>query len=199
MNINYPEIGVCGLSCRLCPMYNTETENRCLGCKSPGRMAVGCPFLTCAVKKKGIEFCWECGENNTCEKWKKHREAGKSHDSFKCYQTLEKDISFICKKGVDEFEKVQKQRENLLKKMLKDFNEGRSKSYYCIAATILELEDLQEALVRAKEESEKSCKPSRDFKNDKSNKTDIKCKSKLLHSILDNITAEKKYLLKLRK
>jgi hypothetical protein len=26
-------------------------------------MAVGCPFITCAVKKKGIEFCWDCEEN----------------------------------------------------------------------------------------------------------------------------------------
>ena len=167
MKIKYPEIGVCGLSCRLCPMYNTEAESKCLGCKSPDRMAVGCPFLTCAVKKKGIEFCWECGENSTCEKWKKHREAGKSHDSFKCYQTLEKDISFICENGISEFEKVQRQREDLLKEMLKDFNEGRSKSYYCIAATVLELEELQEALIRAKKESEKPDSSDSSHKSDK--------------------------------
>ena len=69
-------------------------------------MAVGCPFITCAVKKKGIEFCWDCTENITCEKWKKHREAGKKIDSFKCYQKLEEDISFIQKKGISEFEKI---------------------------------------------------------------------------------------------
>ena len=196
MKIKYPEIGVCGLSCRLCPMYNTEAESKCLGCKSPDRMAVGCPFLTCAVKKKGIEFCWECGENSTCEKWKKHREAGKSHDSFKCYQTLEKDISFICENGISEFEKVQKQREDLLKEMLKDFNEGRSKSYYCIAATVLELEELQEALIRAKKESEK---PDSSSSSDKSDKINIKNKSKLLHSILDNTRSREKVFVKIEK
>jgi hypothetical protein len=100
MQIIYPEIGVCGLSCRLCPMYNTEAESRCLGCKSPNRIAVGCPFITCAVKKKGIEFCWDCEENKICEKWKKHREAGKKSDSFKCYQKLEEDIRFIQKNGI---------------------------------------------------------------------------------------------------
>lgn len=187
MNINYPEIGICGLSCRLCPMYNTDAESKCFGCKSPGRMAVGCPFITCAVKKKGIEFCWECEESDTCEKWKKHREAGKNHDSFKCYQTLEKDILFINKHGIKEFEKTQKQREDLLREMLKDFNEGRSKSYYCIAATILEVEELKEALKEAKKEA--------DGKNIKN----IKEKSKLLHSILDKLASEKKYHLKLRK
>lgn len=184
MHINYPEIGICGLSCRLCPMHNTETKSRCSGCKSPDRMAAGCPFITCAVKKKGIEFCWECEESSTCEKWKKHREAGKGHDSFKCYQTLEKDISFICTNGINEFEKIQKQREHLLKEMLKGFNEGRSKSYYCIAATVLELEELKEALNQANKES---------------NGLDIKGKSKILHSILDDIALKKKYYLKLRK
>jgi hypothetical protein len=185
MHISYPEIGICGLSCRLCPMYNTESKSRCSGCKSSARMALGCPFITCAVKKKGIEFCWKCEESNTCEKWKKHREAGKIHDSFKCYQTLEEDISFIHKNGINEFEKIQEQREQLLKDMLKDFNEGRSKSYYCIAATVFELEELKESLTRAKKESDGI--------------DNIKEKSKILHSILDKISLKKKYYLKLRK
>jgi hypothetical protein len=184
MKIRYPEIGVCGLSCRLCPMHNTDTKSRCSGCKSTTRIAVGCPFITCAVKKKGIEFCWDCTEKKTCEKWKKHREAGKKSDSFKCYQKLEDDISFIQKNGINEFEKTQKNRECLLKEMLRDFNEGRSKSYYCITATVLEIEELKEALTRAKKESDG---------------LDIKGRSKFLHTILDEIARKKSYYLKLRK
>lgn len=184
MRIEYPEIGICGLSCRLCPMFNTETESRCLGCKSQSRMVVGCPFITCAIKKKGIEFCWECQESKTCEKCRKHREAGKKHDSFKCYQKLEEDILFIQKNGVSEFEKIQKQREHLLKEMLKDFNEGRSKSYYCIAATVLTIEELTDAITQAKKESKG---------------LDIKGKSKVLHSIVDDIARKKKYTLNLRR
>ena len=161
-------------------------------------MAVGYPFLTCAVKKKGLNFAGNAEKTVPVEKWKKHREAGKSHDSFKCYQdTLEKDISFICEKGIGKLEEVQKQRENILKEMLKDFNEGRSKSYYCIAATVLETsKELQQALIQAKKDSEK---PDNSNSSDKSDKINIKNKSKLLHSILDNIATEKKYLLKLRK
>jgi len=184
MKIKYPKIGVCGLSCRLCPMYNTDTKSRCSGCKSTTRIAVGCPFITCAVKKKGIEFCWDCTEKKTCEKWMKHRDAGKKIDSFKCYQELEKDISFIQKNGISEYEKIQKNREHLLKEILKDFNEGRSKSYYCIAATVLETEELKEALTRAKKESDE---------------LDMKRRSKILHSILDGIPGKKSYYLKLRK
>jgi hypothetical protein len=183
MQIKYIEIGICGLSCRLCPMFNTDAESRCLGCKSPNRMVVGCPFITCAVKKKGIEFCWDCTENKICEKWKKHREAGKKVDSFKCYQKLEEDIFFIQKNGISKFEKIQKQRERLLKEMLKTFNEGRSKSYYCIAATVLEIEELKEALIQAKKESIN---------------LDVKGKSKVLHLIFDDIAGKKGYCLKLR-
>jgi hypothetical protein len=184
MLIKYPEIGTCGLSCRLCPIYNTKAESRCLGCKSQNRMAVGCPFITCAVKKKGIEFCWDCEDNKTCEKWEKHRQVGKNKDSFKCYQKLEEDISFIQNSGIIEFEKIQKKREHLLKEMLKEFNEGRSKSYYCIAATVLEIEELEEALTQAKKESQG---------------VDIKDKSKILHSILEDIAKKRSYYLKLRK
>jgi len=92
---------------------------------------------------------------------------------------------FINKNGINEFEKIQKQREHLLKEMLKGFNEGRSKSYYYIAATVLELEELKEALAQSKKESDGI--------------DDIKEKSKILHSILDNISLKKKYCLKLRK
>ncbi len=184
MKIKYLEIGICGLSCRLCPHYHTETASRCAGCKSKSRMAVGCSFITCAVKNKGIEFCWDCAENMTCMKWKKHREFSKKQDSFKCYQKLEEDISFIQKNGVTAFEKLQKVREKLLKEMLREFNEGRSKSYYCIAATVLEIEELKKALNEAR----------KDYAG-----LEIKSKSKILHSILDKIAEQKKYCLKLRK
>ena len=184
VTITYPEIGICGLSCRLCPNYHTETKSRCPGCKSEDRMAVGCPFITCAVKKRGIEFCWDCDEHGTCEKWRKHREAGRTGDSFKCYQSLEEDISCIQKNGVAAFEKQQETREQLLREMLEGYNEGRSKSYYCIAATVLKTEELQDALRKAKQQS---------------GGLDLKNRAKLLHSILDEIAVRKNYVLKLRK
>jgi len=147
-------------------------------------MSAGCPFITCAVKNKGVEFCWQCKENETCEKWRKHREFSKRVDSFICYQKLEDNITFIQKNGVHEFEKIQKKREDLLKEMLHEFNEGRSKSYYCIAATVLEIEELEEALTKAKKDSIG---------------LEIKGKSKVLHSILNEIAERKNYYLKLRR
>jgi hypothetical protein len=146
-------------------------------------MGAGCPFITCA-QKKGIEFCWDCEEKKTCEKWAKHREAAKKADSFKCYQKLEEDIACIQKNGVDEFEEMQKKREHLLKEMLREFNEGRSKSYYCIAVTVMEIGESEEALTQARKNSDG---------------LEMKAKSKVLHSILDEIAEQRSYFLKLRK
>jgi acyl-CoA reductase-like NAD-dependent aldehyde dehydrogenase len=68
--------------------------------------------------------------------------------------------------------------------MLAEFNDGRSKSYYCIAATVLEINELHQALRAAKERTKDVA---------------LKEKAKTLHSILDQIAKEKGYLLKLRK
>jgi hypothetical protein len=184
MKISHVEVGVCGLSCRLCPAYYRETKSKCEGCKSEFRMGAPCPFHNCAIKKKGVEFCGFCDENATCVRWRKFREMGKQHDSIVCYQKLEDNIDFIQKNGVEEFEKQQKTREQLVRSMLSEFNDGRSKTLYCIAATVLEIGELEHVLQGARE---------------KSVGFDPKQKAEVMHSLLDKIAANKNYLLKLRK
>jgi len=182
MEFKYPEIGVCGLSCRLCPAFVIKTKSRCPGCKTKWRLGGPCSLLHCAIKKN-IEFCGDCPESESCEKWIKHRQSGKKCDSFKCYQKLENDIAFIQKNGLAEFRKTQEIRSKLLSKILDNFNEGHSKSYYCLAVTILEVDEIKKAILEAQ---------------DKSMGLDIKEKDKLLHSIFDKIALEKNYFLKLR-
>ena len=101
-----------------------------------------------------------------------------------CYQKLEDNIRRILKNGIEEFEKEQMIRENLLKEMLKEFNEGRSKTFYCIASTITEVKELEKAINEAQKKSEG---------------LNAKEKSIILHQILDRIAEEKNYCLKLRK
>jgi hypothetical protein len=184
MKIEYPEIGVCGLSCGLCPNFHSTADSRCAGCKSAGRMRVGCPFITCAVKKRGIEFCWQCPDQGDCERWEKHRKKGLTRDSFVCYQRLEENIAFVKDRGISAFVGDQKARVILLSAMLDEFNEGRSRSFYCIAATVLETGEIAHAIARAREESAGQ---------------DIKGRSMVLRAILDEIAQAKKYNLKLRK
>jgi hypothetical protein len=184
MKKSYIEIGACGLSCRLCPAFHRESKSKCEGCKSEFRIGAACPFYTCAVKKKSIDFCGLCDENSTCNRWRKFREMGKQHDSFVCYQRLEDNINFIQKNGVEAFEMQQKIRADLLRAILKEFNEGRSKTFYCIAATILEIGELESVLEKARA---------------KSKELDIKAKSEVMHLLLNEIAENKNYFLKLRK
>ena len=106
------------------------------------------------------------------------------HDSFKSYQKLEDDIGFIQANGIEAYEEQQRIRKSLLVSLLDDFNDGRSKSYYCIAATVMDIDELKSALEEA------SARPE---------PLNIKDKARMMHSILDEIALEKGYLLKLRK
>ena len=184
MKISHVEVGVCGLSCRLCPAYYRETKSKCEGCKSEYRMGAPCPFHNCAIKKKGIEFCGFCDENATCARWRKHREMAKRLDSIVCYQKLEDNIAFIQKNGMDEFERQQQAREKLVRAMLSEFNDGRSKTFYCIAATMLEISELESVLEEARV---------------KSVGLDLKARAEVMHSLLDKIAENRNYSLKLRK
>lgn len=147
-------------------------------------MVVGCPFITCAVKRKGIEFCWDCAENEGCDEWHKHRRFGRRHDTFVSYQTLDDNISFIRSNGVEALDEVQRRTEKLLKEALSDFNEGRSKTYYCLAAALLKVDEFEQAVSQARKDSATM---------------DLKGKSLLLHSLLDETARRERHQLKLRK
>ncbi|HEY3273805.1 MAG TPA: hypothetical protein VGJ92_08590 [Methanocella sp.] len=184
MEFEHLAVGVCGLSCRLCPRFHTDGSSRCGGCKSPFRMGAGCPFITCAVKKKGIELCTDCVEGETCERWKRHRELSKTVDSFVCYQKLEDNIRSIKRHGIEAFEETQEKRCKLLEEMMAEFDDGRSKSFYCVAATLMEPEELEGAIA---------------FAGASSTGKALKEKAKVMHKVLEDIAREKGYHLALRK
>jgi len=184
MDFQHIETGVCGLSCRLCPRFHSESESRCAGCKSSHRMGAGCPFVTCAVKKKGIELCTDCGDRGSCERLHRHLEASKEHDSFICYQKLTANVAFINAHGIAAFEAAQAERGRLLARMISGFDDGRSKSYYCVAATVLEVAELEAALAVA--ENVDATMPK-------------KGRAKTLRASLEEIAKSRGYVLKLRK
>lgn len=147
-------------------------------------MAAGCPFITCAVKRRGIEFCWDCENGDSCERWAKHRAAGREHDSFTCYAALEANISKVARDGLESFIAEQRLRESLLREMLERFDEGRSKSYYCIAATVLDPSELRSAI---------------DAATRTGGTADVREKAKTLHSLLDEAAARHSIKLALRR
>ncbi len=84
---------------------------------------------------------------------------------------------------------LQKTRIDLLETMLKSYNDGRSKSFYCIAATLLPTEDIEAALVETKRGIETENIPLEDHKT----------RAKMLKSLLKGKAMKQGIELKLRK
>jgi hypothetical protein len=183
-HFKYPAIAACGLSCALCPGYVMTTKSRCPGCKTDWRFGGPCSIIHCIVKKEGIEFCWDCPDGEDCEKWNKHRRYGRQYDSFISYQKLEDNIAYAREHGAKAFAKYQADKAKLLHELLDEFNEGRSKSFFCRAATVLEIDELKAALKKGRNESKD---------------LGLKAKAKLMHMIIEDIAKKQGYCLVLRK
>jgi len=186
----YPTIGCCGLDCGLCPRYYTVGSSRCPGCCGPDffNKHPSCSYITCCVKKKKLEVCAQCDEF-PCSKFESWLVDGGEYDSFLTHKKPQHNLSFIRKHGIEKFIEQQRNRIKLLETMLKNFNDGRSKSFYCIAATLLPITDLKTSLNKTEQK----------IKADKIRSDDIKTRSKILKGFLNNSAAREGIELKLRK
>ena len=72
--------------------------------------------------------------------------------------------------------------------MLEEFDDGRSKSFYCLATALLPVAALEESLHRAQEQ----------VKQDKAKSGDIKTRAGILRGLLDDCAAKTGVELKLR-
>jgi len=74
-------------------------------------------------------------------RWTSFRERRAKADTVVSSQILESDLEWIERKGLAAYDKLQKERLRLLNRMISGFNEGRSKGYYCVAASVLDVAD----------------------------------------------------------
>jgi hypothetical protein len=180
----YPTIGVCGLDCGLCPRYYTVGTSRCPGCAGPdfSNKHPSCSFITCCVKKKNLEVCAECSEF-PCSKFKSEEEYQKlkQSSSYPPYKKIISNLNFIKEYGIKKFIKQQKKRIKLLETMIENFDDGRSRSFYCKAAALLDLTILKNSLDKLTQK----------IKTDNIKPNDTKTKAKILKSILNEIALKK--------
>ncbi|MBM3707014.1 MAG: DUF3795 domain-containing protein [Actinobacteria bacterium] len=172
----YPVIGCCGLDCGLCPRYYTAGASRCPGCagidfagKHPS-----CSFITCCVKKNGLEACGQC-KDFPCPKFKSNEfyQQLKESSSYPSYKKVIPNLNFIKENGIEKFIKEQKKRIEILQIIIDKFNDGRSKSFFCRASCLLDIKDLKNSLDKAS------------WKIKADNIDNIKIKAKMLKGILN--------------
>ena len=114
---------------------------------------------------------------------------GVHYDSFVTYQRVLDNMEFIRQKGVERYAELQKTRINLLETMLELYNDGRSKSYYCIAAALLPTEDIVAAMKETRRRIETDHIPPEDHK----------IRAEILKELLNGSAMKQGIELKLRK
>ena len=181
----FPTIGCCGIDCGLCPRYHTAGSSRCPGCAGPDffEKHPSCVHITCCVKKRKLEVCAKCDEF-PCSKF----ESWADGDSFVTHKKTLFNLDSIRREGLEGFVEQQGKRIGLLKTMLEEFDDGRSKSYYCIATALLPVTVLEESMRRAQGQ----------IKPDKAKSGDVKARAGILKGFLDDCAAKTGVELKLR-
>lgn len=168
----YSTIGCCGIDCGLCPRFHTKGDSACPGCCGANfkEKHPSCGFVTCCVIKKGFEQCSDCKEY-PCNRFDSEK-AG--YDSFVTHQKVFANLEYIKVNGIDCFVDQQKIRMDILTFLLNNYDDGRSKTYFCISCALLPFEELLKSLV---------------YMDGKGGSLTVKEKNKLLKSEL-NASAE---------
>ena len=178
----YPTIGACGLDCGLCPRYYTAGPSRCPGCCGPDffNKHPTCSIITCCVKKNNLEVCGECPEF-PCDKFKNPEEYQALETSaYPPYSKIMPNLNFIKEHGIKALIEQQRKQIGLLETMIDNFNDGRSRSFFCKATALLDVTSLENSLDEA----------ARRIKTANIKPDDIKTKAKILKDILNEIAVK---------
>jgi hypothetical protein len=136
----YPLFSLCGLNCGLCPHYQTNGISKCPGCGGPDFYLKHptCAVITCNKKHDNVEYCFQCS-SYPC---KRYSEPSKV-DSFISYRNVISDFKKANQIGIDNYQIELNEKINILEFLIKYFNDGRKKSFYCLAVNLLNLSDLK--------------------------------------------------------
>lgn len=129
----YPHFALCGLSCGLCPMYHISENDHCPGCGRPS-----CVYVKCAKEHGKVEYCGLCPDY-PCEKYTK----AEPYDSFITCRSVQRDFERLRRDGIEVFRTVLDEKVEILRFLLREYNDGRRKSFFCLAVNLLELEDIK--------------------------------------------------------
>lgn len=136
---------LCGLNCGLCPMH---LDGHCPGCGG-GEGNQSCKIARCSIQHVGVDYCSRC-QDFPCDKYEGIDEI----DSFITHKNMKSDLEKNDKIGIVAYQKEQKEKIEILKFLLENYNDGRKKSFFCLAVNLLELSDLKMIMIQIKEDKE---------------------------------------------
>lgn len=174
---SYPLFSLCGLNCGLCSMY---LGNYCPGCGGGAGNQL-CAIARCSQQHDGIEYCYLC-EEYPCVKY----EGIDEFDSFITHRNQLKDFEKVKKIGIELYKSELAEKIEILKYLLANFNDGRRKSFFCLAVNLLELQDIKSVVEQIKTETE-------------SDNLTLKEKAAIAANLFQTMAVKRSILLKLNK
>ena len=176
-----PLFSVCGLNCGLCPRYHTDGSSKCPGCAGEGFSLKhpSCGVLSCC-QRKNVECCLLC-EEYPCKKY----DGADMFDSFITHKNQLRDMEKAIGVGLNAYETELNEKIGLLIKLLKNYDDGRRKGFFCLAVNLLDLHDIKAIMEQL----------------DNASATDVSKKSKAANAafLFEELADEKGISLKLRK
>ena len=131
---------LCGLNCGLCPMH---LDGYCPGCGG-GEGNQSCRIARCSLEHGGVAYCFQCG-SFPCERYAGEEE----FDSFITHRNRLADMEKAARLGPEAYGREQREKAALLEQLLAQYNDGRRKSFFCLAVNLLEAEEIQRGLEEA--------------------------------------------------
>ncbi len=150
-------IGCCGLNCGLCSKYVSESKSRCLGCRK-GEQHSWCSIWNCCVKKRGLFFFTDCPDVFVCEIFRR-RNISEDTDWKPACRNLRK----IQTDGLEALLGEEAEKIRGIRKLLKNFNDGRSMSFFCKTCSALPAGEIERII----EKTEMQLKDARVPESDK--------------------------------
>ncbi len=125
---------LCGLNCALCTM---KLDGYCPGCGG-GAGNQGCAIAKCSLQRGGLQYCYQCVDY-PCEKYNGIDE----FDSFITHRNQLKDMEKTKKIGIEQYHWELVEKAEILQTLLANYNDGRRKTFFCVAVNLLNLDDLK--------------------------------------------------------
>ena len=176
-----PLFSACGLNCGLCPRYYISGMSRCPGCAGEGfsDKHPPCGVLSCC-QRKGLEYCFLC-EEFPCKKYN----GADLHDSFITHKNQFHDMNKAKEIGLEAYEDELNEKVSILEALLKDFDDGKRKGFFCLAVNLFELPEIKSIIDQLAKEMD--------------SETPIKLKAAAAVSLFEELSLKKGIELRLRK
>ena len=110
-------------------------EDGCPGCGG-GEGHQPCAVIRCSQQHSGVEYCFLC-EEYPCQRLQDSLE----FDSFLTHQHMLRDLDRAQKMGMETYLEELGEKTAILEKLLAGYNDGRRKSFFCLAVNLLERRD----------------------------------------------------------